>query len=92
MALGTRGVFAIIAGLLMIASLIAARAERRLLGTWIMMLGFGVASLYSIMSIYWAQSHESPLTPKLWITMASMAAAATIYFGYMGLWGEGIGE
>jgi hypothetical protein len=92
MALDTRGVFAIISGLLIIAALVAARTERRLLGTWIMMLAFGAASFYSIMSIFWAQSNPSVLTPKLWITMASMAAAATVYYGYMGLWGEGIGE
>ncbi|NEU56708.1 hypothetical protein [Halorussus sp. MSC15.2] len=92
MALDTRGVFAIIAGLLMTAALLAARTERRLLGTWIMTLGFAVALLWSVMSIFWAQSNPSALTPKLWITMASMAAASTVYFGYMGLHGEGLGE
>lgn len=92
MALDTRGVLAIIAGLLMTAALVAARTEQRLLGTWIMTFGFAVASLWSIMSIFWAQTNPSVLTPKLWITMASMAAAATVYFGYMGLHGEGIGE
>lgn len=92
MALDTRSMFAIIAGLLMTAALVAARYEKRLLGTWIMTLGFAVASLYSIMSMTWAQSNPSVLTPKLWITMASMAGAATVYFGQMGLYGEGIGE
>ncbi|WP_137287143.1 hypothetical protein [Halorussus salinisoli] len=92
MALGTRGVLAIVAGLLMTAAFVAARAERRLLGTWIMTLGFTVASFWSILSIFWAQSHPSALTPKLWLTMASMAATATVYFGYLGLHGEGLGE
>jgi hypothetical protein len=92
MALDTRGVLAIIAGLLMTVALVAARTEERLLGTWIMTLAFAVASLWSIMSIFWAQSNPSALTPELWITMASMAAAATIYFGYMGLHGQGLGE
>ncbi|WP_276281497.1 hypothetical protein [Halorussus caseinilyticus] len=92
MALDTRGVLAIITGLLMTVALIAARSEERLLGTWIMAFSFAVASLWSIMSIFWAQSNPSALTPKLWITMASMAAAATVYFGYMGLHGEGLGE
>ncbi|MFC7080644.1 hypothetical protein [Halorussus caseinilyticus] len=76
----------------MTVALIAARSEERLLGTWIMAFSFAVASLWSIMSIFWAQSNPSALTPKLWITMASMAAAATVYFGYMGLHGEGLGE
>lgn len=92
MALDTRAVLAIIAGLLMTVALVAARTEERLLGTWIMMLAFAVASLWSIMSIFWAQTNPSALTPELWITMASMAAAATVYFGYMGLHGEGLGE
>jgi drug/metabolite transporter (DMT)-like permease len=92
MALDTRGVLAIIAGLLMTAALVAARYEERLLGTWIMMLGFVVASLWSVMSVFWAQSNPSPLTPEVWITMASMAIAGTIYFGYLGLYGDGLGE
>jgi len=92
MALDTRGVLAIIAGLLMTAALVAARYEERLLGTWIMMLGFVVASLWSVMSVFWAQSNSSPLTPEVWITMASMAIAGTIYFGYLGLYGDGLGE
>jgi tellurite resistance protein TehA-like permease len=92
MALDTRGVLAIIAGLLMTAALVAARYEERLLGTWIMMLGFVVASLWSVMSVFWAQSNPSPLTPEVWITMASMAIAGAIYFGYLGLYGDGLGE
>ncbi|UPV99625.1 hypothetical protein M0R88_14015 [Halorussus gelatinilyticus] len=91
MALDTRGVLAIIAGLLMTAALVAARRDDRLLGTWIMMIAFAVATLWSVLSIFWAQSHPSPLSPRLWITMATMAVAATVYFGYMGLHGEGLG-
>lgn len=92
MALGTRGVLAIIAGTLMMFAMVAARFERQLLGTWLLMIAFGVATLWSIMSIVWAQSHPSPLTPAVWMAMASMAAAATVYFGYLGLYGEGLGE
>lgn len=92
MALDTREVLAMITGFLMIVALVAARAEKRLAGTWIMTLGFAIATLWSVMSIYWAQSHPSALTPKLWITMASMSGAATVYFGYLGMHGEGIGE
>lgn len=92
MALDTRGVLAIIAGLLMTAALVAARTEERLLGTWMMALGFTVATLWSALSVFWAQSNPSVLSPELWITMASMAAAATVYFGYLGLHGEGLGE
>ena len=92
MALDTRGVLAIIAGLLMTTAFVAARYEERLLGTWIMMLGFVVASLWSVMSVFWAQSNPSPLTPEVWLSMATMAIAGTIYFGYLGLYGDGLGE
>ena len=92
MALDTRGVLAIVAGLLMITAFVAARYEERLLGTWIMMLGFVVASLWSVMSVFWAQSNPSPLTPEVWLSMATMAIAGTIYFGYLGLYGDGLGE
>lgn len=92
MALDTRAVLAIMSGLLMSIALVATRAEKRLLGTWLMMLGFVVATLWSGMSVFWAQSNPSPLTPEVWLSMASMAAAATVYFGYLGLYGDGIGE
>lgn len=92
MALGTRGVLAIIAGTLMMLAMVVARFERRLLGTWILMVAFAVATLWSVMSIAWAESNPSPLTPGLWLAVASMAAAATVYFGYLGLYGDGLGE
>lgn len=90
--LQTRGVLAIIAGLLMTAALVAARMDRRIEATWVMAAGFTVASLWSIMSIFWAQNHPSPLTPKLWISVASMAVAAAVYYGYLGMAGDGLGE
>lgn len=91
MALGTRGVLAIIAGTLMILAMVVARFERRLLGTWILMVAFGVATLWSLMGIVWAGSNPSPLAPELWLAVASMAAAGTVYFGYLGLYGDGLG-
>lgn len=90
--LGTRGVLAVFSGLLMMSALIAARAERRLVGTWLLMLGFAVGTLWAILSVVWAQSHPSALSVEHWLSMASMAAAATVYFGYLGLYGEGLGE
>lgn len=92
MALGTRGVLAIMAGLLMSIAIVAARTEKRLLGTWLMMFGFVIATLWSVMSIFWAQSNPSPLTPELWLSMSTMAAAGAVYFGYLGLYGDGLGE
>ena len=88
----TRGVLAIIAALLMSVAFVVARTERRLLGMWLMTAGFAVASLWSLLSVFWAQDHPSPLSPKLWLTVVSMAVAATIYYGYHGLHGEGLGE
>lgn len=92
MPLDTRGVLAIMAGALMIAAFAVARTERRLLGTWLMMLGFVVATLWSGMSVFWARSNPSPLTSESWLSMAAMAAAASVYFGYLGLDGVGLGE
>lgn len=92
MALGTRGVLAIIAGTLMLLAMVVARFERRLLGTWILMVAFAVATLWSVMGIVWAGSNSSPLTPEIWMMVTSMAAAATVYFGYLGLYGDGLGE
>ncbi len=80
------------AGAVMTAGLIAAQTERRLLGTWLTMVGFVFASMWSIMSIFWAQSNPSPLEPESWMLLSSMAVSATVYFGYLGLYGDGLGE
>ncbi len=79
------------AGMIMTGGLIAARMDRRIEAAWIMAGGFAVASLWSIMSIFWAQTHASVLTPKLWISVAAMAVAATVYYGFLGMTGEGFG-
>ncbi|WP_115862315.1 hypothetical protein [Halorussus litoreus] len=92
MAMGTRGVLAIFAGLLMTAGFVAARTENRLLGTWLMMLGFVFATLWSVMSVFWSESNPSPLGSEAWLSLAAMAAAGAVYFGYLGLYGEGMGE
>lgn len=92
MAMGTRGVLAIFAGLLMTAGFVAARTENRLLGTWLMMLGFVFATFWSVMSVFWARSNPSMLSSQVWLSMAAMAASAVVYFGYLGLYGEGLGE
>lgn len=92
MAIGTRDVLAVFAGLLMVAGLVAARTERRLYGTWLMMLGFVVATLWSVLSVFWASTNPSALSSNSWIAMTSMAGALAVYYGYLGLYGEGLGE
>lgn len=81
--LGTRGVLAILAGVVMIGGMVAIYAGYRKEGMWTLAGGFGIASLWSIMSMYWAQSNPSATSAENYLAMTTMAVTAVIYFWYI---------
>ena len=85
----TLTVLAIIAGALMTLALVLARQDRERTAMWLFMLAFFVATIWSILNSIWARSNPSPLSPEIWLTMASMAAAAIVYYYY--LWIDDMG-
>lgn len=85
-------VLALVALTLMIAALVAAQLERRLQATWLLMVAFIFATAWAGLNVIWARSNPSMLSPELWLTMATMAAAAAVYYFYLGMDGHGIGD
>lgn len=90
--IGTRGVLALFAGTLMVLAIVLDRLDRSALAVGAMAVAFGVASLWSILSIYWSQSNPSLLAAKEYLLMTTMAVTATIYYGYKAMSGVGLTE
>lgn len=84
MAIGTRGVLAIGAVVLLAIGVAASVSGRKVLASKIMAAAFGVATIWSIMSIAWASSHQTGIGVSNFIALASMAATATVYYAYKG--------
>lgn len=80
MAITTLGVLALMAAFCMIGGLIALRSQRDSAGVWLLAIGFAIATIWSGMGAFWAQSHDSMMSPKMYFIMATMAVTAAIYF------------
>ncbi|RBI61171.1 hypothetical protein [Halomicrococcus sp. NG-SE-24] len=81
--LGTRGVLAILAGIAMTFGVVALRTGRKPLGLWLLTAGFGTASLWSGLSIFWARNNASMLSAESHLMLGTMAGAGTIYYGVL---------
>lgn len=77
----TLGVLAIMILACLVSGMVALRFQQKSMGLWLLTIGFVIAVIWSILGMRWAQSHNSSITPKLYLTMATMAGAGAIYFG-----------
>lgn len=83
--LGTRGVLAILAGVTMTVAVIFLRSGRRRTGLWLLTAGFFVASIWSALSIAWAQAYPSrtALSDESFLLLGTTAIAGTVYYGML---------
>ena len=81
MVLSTRGVFAVLAGICLTCGVLAPRFDYDIAGSWLLTVGFSLATAWSLLSMAWTQTRPGLLTPELYLSMATMAAAGTMYFG-----------
>lgn len=77
----TRGVLAIVVVLLMLGALVALRRERNAVAAWLLTAGTAGATVWSLLSVAWADAHPSALRPAEYLGLAAMAAVFTLYFG-----------
>lgn len=92
MAVGTRTVVAIMAGGIIAAAMIASLLGRDRLGAQLMTVGFGFASLWALLSTYWATEHPSVFGETTFLMLLTMSVTATIYYGYKAANGLGFTE
>ena len=81
MAFTTLGVLAIMILACLTGGIVALRFRMESIGLWLLTIGFVIAVIWSILGMRWAQFHDSSITPKVYLTMATVAAAGVIYFG-----------
>jgi hypothetical protein len=81
-ALSTRVVLAVFIGICLTCGIVAPRFDYKVAGSWLLTIGFLFATLWSLLGVAWTQTRPGLLTPELYLTMATMAAASVLYFGY----------
>jgi len=76
---------------LLLSAYALAWTERRLYGTWMLMVAFTVLALWTGLNIFWARNNPSPLDPTTWLVLTAMAATAVVYYLHLGIEGVGLG-
>lgn len=80
MALSTRAVLSILVGGFLIAGVLAPRFGRGLLGSWLLAVGLGGATLWGALSFVWAGTHPSALPATTYLILTLTTAVGVIYF------------
>lgn len=81
--LGTRGVLAVLAGVVMIIAIPVLRSGRRSTGLWLLTIAFSIATLWSALSLAWTRNHSGMLSFQSYFMLATTAVAGTIYYGML---------
>lgn len=76
---------------LLLAAMIVAWRGRGLLGTWILVVGFAFATLWSGLNYVWARSNPSALSARSWLLLTTTAATAVVYYFYLAMDGQALG-
>ncbi len=84
MAHDTRSVFAVAAGVVMVLGMLAALTDRGVLASKLLAIGFALATFWATLGFFWSGSHETVLGTDNYIALGSMAAVATVYYGFKG--------
>jgi membrane-bound ClpP family serine protease len=80
MALSTRAVLSILVGAILIAGVLAPRFGRGVLGSWLLAVGLGGATLWGTLSFVWAGSHPSALPATTYLILTLTTAVGGFYF------------
>lgn len=89
MMVGSRAVIAILTGGVFIAAIVALRRDARQTGAWLLALGSALATVWSLLSMVWAESNPSMAPPDGYLSLAVMGTVTAIYFGLRARAGEG---
>lgn len=79
----TRGVLAMLVIAVMIAALVAGRRGKETLATWLMTVGFAVASAWAGLGVILTrqQGPEGMMSAEIYLSLLMMAVAFAVYFG-----------
>ncbi len=77
----SRGLIAIVTAGVFVAAIIALRRDARQTGAWLLAVGSALATVWSLLSMLWAETHPSMAPPDGYLSLAVMGAVTTLYFG-----------
>lgn len=91
MALTSRGVLALIAAASLLVAVLAARADRPVVASWLMAAGFAVVTLWTAMGVAWAHQYprRADLAWRSWAMLGTVALVLAARYGYRASRGEG---
>lgn len=89
MAVDTRTVFAVAAAVVMTAGVVASLLDRDVLASRLIAVAFAIATFWAVLGLAWAANNPTFLGTHNYIALASMAAVATVYYGYKAANGVG---
>lgn len=78
--------------LLLLAAYGAAFTGNGLMGTWILVVAFVFATLWSGLNFAWARNNPSAITAQSWLLLTTTAATAVVYYFYLGMDGVELGS
>lgn len=77
----SRGVLAVMTAGVFLVALVALRREAGQVAAWLLALGSALATVWSLLSMLWAENHASMAPPDGYLSLAVLAAVTTLYFG-----------
>lgn len=77
----SRTVIAILTAGVFTAALVALRRDAQQAGAWLLALGSASATVWSLLSMVWAESNPSMAPPDGYLSLAVMGVVTTVYFG-----------
>lgn len=79
--LSSRGVLSLMAVAAFGAALIALRLEAPTAAVWLLTLGSGLATVWSALSMAWAETNPSMAPADSYLALTVMGVVTTMYFG-----------
>lgn len=76
----TRGALAILGLVVLTLAMIAIRLDRQVEATWLLTMGFGIATVWGVLSVLLADQGEAAIPRVAAVSLTSMAAATTFWF------------
>ena len=85
----SRGVIAVMTAGVFVLAIVALRRESGQVAAGLLALGSALATVWSILSMLWAETHSSMAPPDGYLSLAVMGGVTTLYFGLRAHAGEG---
>jgi hypothetical protein len=77
----SRGVLAIMTAGVFLLAIVALRRDAGQTAAWLLAIGSALGTVWSLLSMFWAENHASMAPPDGYLSLAVLGAVTTVYFG-----------